>query len=226
MRNIIFSENEFYHLYNRGVDKRNIFSDKKDIDRFLESMASFNALEPIGSIFENHFKDKSKNAKSNTNKKEKLVNFIAYCLNPNHYHFILEQLTERGIEKFMHRIGTGYTKYFNTRYKRSGSLFQGRFKAVHINSNEQLLHLSAYVNLNDKAHQLGSSASKLGGSQSSLNEYLRNMNTGVENSFCDKEIVLGQFRNIDEYREFAHDALKNIIQTKREFKENYDYLLE
>src|SRR3989338_2208696 len=142
IRKVAFVENEFYHIYNRGVDKRPIFSDKHNSERFFQSMHAFNTINPIGSIFEKSF-NKKKKGKSDP----PLVQFIAYSLNPNHFHFILTQLEERGIEKFMHRLGTGYTMYFNEKRGRSGSLFQGRFKANHINSNEYLLYASAYVNL-------------------------------------------------------------------------------
>ena len=74
-----------------------------------------------------------------------LVEIVAYCLNPNHYHLIVKQISEKGIERFMQKIGTGYTNYFNKRYERSGALFQGKFKSIHIDSNEYLLHLSVYV---------------------------------------------------------------------------------
>lgn len=77
------------------------------------------------------------------------------------FHFILEQISEKGIEKLMQRVGMGYAKYFNNKYKRSDSLFQGTFKAIHIDTNEYLLHLSAYINLNHKVHELGHLVSKL-----------------------------------------------------------------
>ena len=148
IRKVAFVENEFYHIYNRGVDKRTIFSDRNDLDRFFQSMQEFNTIEPIGSIFENSFK------KDDGSIKFPLVKFVAYCLNPNHFHFVLTPIEERGIEKFMHRLGTGYTKYFNEKHSRNGALFQGVFKANHINSNEYLLHASVYVNLNYKVHKL------------------------------------------------------------------------
>jgi len=110
MRKSPFVNGEFYHVFNRGTEKRNIFSDFYDFSRFFESIDQFNTIEPIGSIYENSFKDLS--AKSS--KSKKLVDFVCYCVNPNHYHFLLKQLLERGIEKFMHRVGTGYTKYFNS----------------------------------------------------------------------------------------------------------------
>lgn len=214
MRALQFINREHYHIFNRGVDKRIIFSEQEDIDRFFQSIKAFNTLNPIGSIYEHSFKEDKLG--SLASKLDKLVNFICYCLNSNHYHFILEQLTDNGIEKLMHRLGTGYTNYFNNKYDRSGSLFQGTFKAVHINSNEYLLHLSAYVNLNDKIHEklkLGSLAPK-----SSWDEYT-NKNT---EAFCSKDIILGQFKNRGEYKKFAKTSLEWI----KENKEATKFLLE
>src|SRR3989344_2610812 len=142
-----FVTGEFYHIYNRGVDKRDIFMDQLDIDRFFQSMEEFNTINPIGSIYENRFVDKKDKSGSKASK-SKFVDFFSYCLNPNHFHFFLKQVDDKGVEKFMQRIGTGFAKYFNNRQKRSGSLFQGKFKSKHINSNEYLLHLSVYVNQN------------------------------------------------------------------------------
>ena len=169
-------------------------------------MNEFNTIEPIGSIFENSFRNTTLGG--STAKSKKLVNFICYCLNPNHYHFILEQIADNGIQKFMHRLGGGYTWYFNNKHKRTGSLFQGRYKSIHIDTNEYLLHVSAYVNLNNKVHQLGGSTAKL--TMSSWREYLENEKEG----FCSKEIILGQFNNTEEYKKFAEDSLKNIKEKK------------
>ncbi len=93
-------------------------------------------------------------------KNGKLVDFIAYCINPNHYHFILRQLVDGGLSRFMQKFGGGYTQYYNKKNQRSGVLFQGTFKSIHINSNEYLLYLSAYVNLNNKVHQLSNQVAK------------------------------------------------------------------
>src|SRR3989344_8431518 len=112
MRKTSFAEGEYYHVYNRGVDKRDIFTDNEDYTRFLLSMREFNVRDPIGSIYENSFAKEQLTHKPS--KRQPLVKFIAFCLNPNHYHFILQQMTERGVEKYMHRLGTGYTKYFNS----------------------------------------------------------------------------------------------------------------
>jgi len=206
-RDIKFVEGEMYHIFNRGVDRRNIFSDKYDIERFLKSMEQFNSLEPIGSIYENRFnKNKSKDQLGNS--VTKLVNFICYCLNPNHFHFILEQVSENGIEKFMHRL-LGYSRYYNNRHKRSGVLFQGPFKAVHIDSNEQLLHTSVYVNLNDQVHKLGNAVT-----ESSWAEY-----AGLKKEkICNTDIILGQFRDFKEYEKFSQTSLEWIKENKEEAK--------
>lgn len=106
VRKIQFAVGEFYHVYNRGTDKRTIFSDDQDFMRFLQSMEEFNGPNPVGSLYQNSFRKKqqlrSKASKfKDSDKEEKLVEIIAYCLNPNHYHFILQQVAEKGIEKFM-----------------------------------------------------------------------------------------------------------------------------
>lgn len=214
LRKTNFVEGEYYHIYNRGVDKRTIFNNKDDVSRFLQSISEFNRKETIGSIYEKSFR------KEDAKKYERLVSFTAYSLIPNHYHFILTPLVEKGIEFFMQRLGTGYTMYFNNRYERSGSLFQGKFKASHIDSNEYLLHVSAYVNLNDKSHQLGGKASKL--VRTSWEEYLHNDVAPR----CDKEIILDQFKDINEYRSFCLNSLQDMIARKEQEKELRELLLD
>ena len=206
MRDIPFVEKEFYHIYNRGVDKRNIILDFNDLDRFIKSMREFNTIKPIGSIYEN--RERKRGRRASTIQEKPLVNFIVYGINQNHFHFMLEQVAERGIEKFMHRFGTGFSKYFNARYKRSGALFQGKFKAKLVDSNEYLLHLSVYINLNDRAHDRGRRASTL--AKTSWLEYMGK----VAERICDKSIILGQFKNIEGYRKFAESSLQSIIERK------------
>ncbi|MBU6431290.1 transposase [Patescibacteria group bacterium] len=221
MRKTNFVSDEYYHIYNRGVDKREIFSDRYDADRFFQSMKEFNVVDPIGSIYENSFADDKKHKLGSSTPKSKLVEFICYCLNSNHYHFLLKQVAEDGIKKFMHKLGTGYTNYFNGKEKRNGSLFQGRFKSIHIDSNEYLLHLSAYVNLNDRVHgldKLGSSTPK-----SSWEEYVSMKNFTTE--FCSPDIILDQFDSRIEYEKFALEALENIRERKNINDELSDELL-
>jgi putative transposase len=127
---------------------------------------------------------------------------------------LITPLKEKGIEKFMQRLGNGYTKYFNNRHKRNGVLFQGKYKAKHIDSNEYLLHLSVYINAND---QLGHPMSKL--SKSSLSEFLSN---NVGEKLCNTDIVLEQFQNKKDYEEFVVESLKDIELRKEMMKELED----
>lgn len=208
MRKIQFTNGEYYHIYNRGVEKRNIFEERYNLQRFLQSMEEFNSIDPIGSIYVNQFRKQKKQTLRSF--APKLVEFVCYCLNPNHYHFILKQIVDKGIAKFMHRLGCGYTNYFNKRYHRSGVLFQGNFKAIHINSDPYLVHLSAYINLNNKVHKITK-----GFWSSSWNEYVEDKKDG----FCTKEVVLSHFKNRHSYKEFAAHALKDILERKKIYKE-------
>ena len=115
---------ETYHIFNRGVDKRSIFSDKLDYYRFYNSLILFNTVKQSGSIFELRWKN------GWIREQSPLVDINAYCLLNNHYHLLLTQVVDGGISEFMKRLGGGYTSYFNERNKRSGSLFQGKYKRV------------------------------------------------------------------------------------------------
>ena len=147
-------------------------------------------------------------------KRKRLVEFICYCLNPNHYHLIVRQLTEKGIERFMHKLGTSHTNYFNTKNKRTGSLFQGKFKAVYIKSNSKLFYLSAYVNMNHIIHGHREKEWKY----SSLLDYLGKRKGGL----CNKKIITKNFKSCADYRRFLDE---NALRMK-EKKEDEKYLLE
>jgi putative transposase len=221
MRITEFANDEYYHIYNRGVDKREVFLDVKDYVRFLKSMREFNRIDPIGSLYEKSFRDK--NGCNPTGSKSpigllepaKIVDIVCYCLNPNHYHFILKQNVDKGIEKFMHKLGMGYTNYFNKKYSRFGSLFQDPFKSIHISTNEYLLYLSAYVNMNYEIHGYGKMKSW---PYSCLPDYLGQRN----GTLCDKSPILDQFESGEEYKKFAKD---NAMYLK-EKKEMERYALE
>lgn len=220
MRGVIFSINEYYHVFNRGIDKRIIFDGAGDYIRFLLAIKELNAKNPIFSLRDKLHAGNQNNQKlsfgiSRSLASGELVEIIAYCLNPNHYHFILKQKQEKGIEKFMHKLGTSYTKYYNIKNERSGSLFQGTYKAVHITSNDQLLYLSAYVNMNDVIHGIPAQSIDY----SSRSHYL-----GNEKSICcDSGVIMDQFNNEpEEYKKFC-DGISEYIREKREFNQ---FLLE
>lgn len=137
---------EKYHIFNRGTDKRDIFLDNFDYLRFYNSLAFFNTQEPT----KNYRMAKSSYKES----KEKLVNIIAYSLLPNHFHLIIESVIDGGVSEFIKRVCGGYTNYFNEKNERTGALFQGTFKRVHIHNQEQFQYLFAYVNENHFVHNV------------------------------------------------------------------------
>ncbi|MEK7579511.1 MAG: transposase [Patescibacteria group bacterium] len=209
---------EYYHVYNRGTDKRDIFISAEDTERFFLCMSEFNTIDPVGSIFElRHGKHIFGGP---TSKSPPLVDFVAYCLNPNHYHLVLKQVVENGIPKFLQRIGTGYTMYFNEKYKRNGVLFQGKYKAKHIPTNEYLLHVVTYVNLNFKIHPFGGPTSKLW--MSSWDEYVGKSMVEI----CRKDVILEQFRSHGGYEAYARGVLPSILKRKENEKELQKLLLE
>ncbi len=142
MRKLNFSIHEYYHLYSRGTDKRIIFSDEEDKQRFLhllylcntDSSLIFREI-PIGRAYEER-------------KGDTLVNIGAYCMMPNHFHLLVREKKDGGITKFMGKLLTSYSMYFNKKYKRTGTLFESRFKAKHANDDKYLKYLFAYIHLN------------------------------------------------------------------------------
>lgn len=151
---------QYYHIYNRGVDKRDIFMNKNDLDRFVLSVKEFNTQKPIGSIRENE-KNKSDIDRLRNKDHESLVFIMCYCFNPNHFHFIIKQKVDGGISEFFKRLLGGYTKYFNETHNRNGALFQGRFKSKLIQDDQYFLKIRPYVNINYLVHDIPEEKSHL-----------------------------------------------------------------
>lgn len=142
-RKVPFENNEHYHVFNRGVEKRKIFLNEEDYSYFVFILDFFNTKQQVvNSRF--HYRGRT----SINKPKDKLVEIISYCLMPNHYHFFLRQVDDGGISKFLQKVMTGYTMYFNKKYKRSGVLFQGKTKSNHVNEDKYLQYLKMYIELN------------------------------------------------------------------------------
>ena len=133
-----FVEGGFYHLYNRGVEKRNIFLDEHDYKMFIHLLKYY-----LDSKLGSDPKHKIRNLSSE-------IDLLAYCLMPNHFHLLVRQKSSDGITKLMRRVCTNYVMYFNNRYDRVGTLFQGKYKAALVTNEGYLLHLSRYIHLNPK----------------------------------------------------------------------------
>ncbi len=145
-RRIAFSEGEFYHAYNRGVDKRKIFYTSGDYDRFLALLYLSN--DSGATRLGNELRRKSVEEILMQKQGEPLVAIGAYCLMPNHFHLLLTPVAEGGISRFMLKLQTAYSMYFNLKNDRTGALFQGAFKAQHIDTDVYLQYLYAYIHLN------------------------------------------------------------------------------
>ena len=141
----------------------------------------------------------------------KLVSIISYCLLPNHFHLVLKQESENGISKFMQKLGTSYTVYFNNKHKRSGSLFQGKFKANMIDGEFGLPVLSVYVNLNHVHHRIDPKENLV---KSSIFEYFGNE---LGESICDQQeikSIIDEIGTLDEYKEFSRATSKVFGENK------------
>ncbi|MFA6251671.1 MAG: transposase [Candidatus Paceibacterota bacterium] len=143
LRKIKFIQGEYFHLYNRGNDKKVIFKDKEDYKRFVGLMYACNQIENFKS--DNLQKDEGL---FNVKRKNLLVSIGAYCLMPNHFHILIIQKEDEGISKFMKKLLTAYVMYFNKKYERTGSLFEGKFKAEHVDHDRYLKYLYSYIHLN------------------------------------------------------------------------------
>jgi len=144
-----FLNDYIYHVYNRGVEKRDIFMDDHDRFQFIHDLFEFNDKDSAEHIVKSG-EVQPLQIKRHGRKisRKPLVEILAFVLMPNHFHLLLRQKTDDGIPKFMQKLGTGYTMSFNKKYERVGSLFQGNYKAVLVESEEHLRYLPIYIHLN------------------------------------------------------------------------------
>jgi len=208
MRNLEISVGEHYHLYNRGVNRENIFLDDADRIRFIFLLLHqqtrnkiFHAKRNVESFqkYKTFTPYQSTIGKTVLEREVELVNFV---LMGNHFHLTVKEERENGISKYMHRVLLAYSKYFNLKYKRTGHLFESRFKAVHVTDNTQLLHLSAYIHKNPKEIK------EWRGREyqypwSSLSDYIGTNRWG---NLLKPNIVLDQFPTENEYRKFVETS--------------------
>lgn len=141
-RKHIISEGEYYHLYNRGVEKRNIFLTQADRNRFQRLLYVANGTERFV------FRDIERKALKDIDRGEPLVAIAAWVLMSNHFHILIKEITEGGTAAFMEKLCTGYSSYFNKRHDRVGPLFQGRYKSQHVTEDTHLKYLFVYIHLN------------------------------------------------------------------------------
>lgn len=143
-RNVDIAPDEFYHIYNRGTEKRDTFLDERDYERFLGLLYTCNGSKPVDLKLQGSTLYEFLEAERG----DVLADVTAYVLMPNHFHLLMRSKKEGDVSKFMQKLATGYTMYFNTKYERTGALFQGRFKAKHVHTDEYLASVISYIHLN------------------------------------------------------------------------------
>lgn len=194
-RIIPFVNGQYYHIYNRGSEKRSIFESRRDYQRFLKTLKYYQTEGPKSKF--SHFPSL---IVPELDYSKKMIEIIAYCLMPNHFHLLIKQIREKGITEFMSKFINSYTKYYNTKYNRVGALLQGMFKAVLVESDEQLIHVSRYIHLNPISSFLVKNLNQY--KWSSFLEYA----TEVE-GICSKKEILTNFKNPQEYQQFVLDQI-------------------
>lgn len=202
-RKVVFANGEYYHVFNRGVEKRPTFTSKYEFLRAIDSINfyRFGGLKIRYSKYLNLNTDKKAEFLKNLDNDQLQVEIIAFCLMGNHFHFLLKQLKDNGIIKFMAKFTNSYTKYFNIKHNRIGPLFQGVFKAVHVDSDEQLLHLSRYIHLNPVTGYIVQTDDLTNYVWSSYPEYLGIINRELTSP----SDILNFFKNKELYKAFVLD---------------------
>src|SRR3989344_5819377 len=198
-------KDQIYHVFNRGIDHRPTFSDRLELKRALAVIDHYRFVTPLVKFSKfiklsveerNRFQTKIKAG-------PKLIDILSFCLMPNHFHFLLKQASDKGISKFLSNFQNSYTRYFNIKNERDGPLFLDQFKAVFVETDEQLIHVSRYIHLNPTtSYLLKDFDSLLKYPWSFLPEYIQ----GKE-FICEISTILGFFKADGSYEDFLKDQL-------------------
>lgn len=217
-------------MFDRGNDRMDIFRDAQDYSAFLHRLLlalgknsdsraplESESLESHGAPLQAPLRAMQAARRRNpiriTPFEADTFSLVSYCLMPNHFHFLIRQNGDIPISALLLKVLTSYSMYFNRKYDHVGHVFQDRFKAVHIENDTQLKHVSAYIHLNPKVARLVRDARKW--QHGSYPEYLDENSGGV----CDKTIVLEHFRNAREYERFVEEAFDDIRARKEAVRE-------
>lgn len=205
-RKLVFANDEIYHVFNRGVEKRPTFIDKRELNRAMLTLDFYRFAKPPLKLSKLLVTPKDEQVKLLEKLKrdyKQLVEIICFCLMPNHFHFMLKQKVEKGISTFVSTFTNSYTRYFNTKHDRIGPLFEGIFKAVRIESDEQFIHVSRYIHLNPVSSFLIKPEELEDYEWSSYPEFLGLSDKKV----VAKDLVLDFFPSVEAYKEFVLDQV-------------------
>ena len=211
-------ENNFYHIYNKSIAGYEIFNSEKDYERAMKAMRFFlygnklNRFCDFLDLKEVENKGFLNVLESRTKDKDPVVDIISYCLMPTHFHFVLKENEVDGISKFISDFSNSYTRYFNNKYNRKGTLWESSYKRVEVDSDEQLLHLTRYIHLNPTSANLVNEPEDW--KWSSFKEYINDCSQISISNWKDLLDI-----NPEEYKEFVrarkqHQAQLSIIKNK------------
>ncbi len=194
---------EYYHIFNRGVARQPTFLSKTHYKQAMFALKYYRFRKPPLRL--SRLKDLSISRLEEVLSSLSLeadiqVKIVSFVLMPNHFHFLLQQISDKGISTFISKLTNSYTKYFNTKHRRVGPVFQGLFKAVHIESTQQLLHVSRYIHLNPFVSSVVSARELSSYPYSSFPEFLRG-----ESSFISLDPILINFPSPEKYKSFVFD---------------------
>lgn len=202
-RSLPLVNEEIYHVFNRGINRQPTFISLREYQRALLSIEFYRVFSPPTRLskFLQLNRERQEQISHMMAQANKLIEILCFCLMPNHFHFLLKQKKEDGISKFLANFQNSYTRYFNTRNNRDGSLFLDQFKARRIETSEQLIHISRYIHLNPYTGYVVKSLPELENYLwSSFPKYL-----SEETNFIESGLILDFFENKIGYKQFVFD---------------------
>ena len=203
----MFSNGYIYHIFNRGIDRRSVFTGFREYLRAQELIEFYKHLETP--VRYSKFLQLSKSLRDDVlreiNKSETQVDILAYCLMPNHFHFMLQQKVDKGVSTFIANFTNAYTRYFNTKHERIGPMFEGIFKAVLVESDEQLIHLSRYIHLNPVVSSIINESDLNNYKWSSYHEYIA---PSKNSTVSKRDLVMSMFESAKHYEKFVLDQIE------------------
>lgn len=217
-RKITFINDGIYHIYNRGVERRALFTNRREYSRAFNTFAYYQyAKLPLkySKYITLERADRTEFFKAIALANNKLVEILAYALMPNHFHFLLKQVVDNGISSFVSRFTNSYTKYYNIRNDRVGPLVQGVFKASYVENDDLLVHVSRYIHINHVVGSIITIDDLEKYPWSSFHEYLNKYSVDATITVCNTDPVLNLFASREDYRNFVRDQVEYGLELEK-----------